>query len=55
MWGGQRERLTDKAPVEHTPELAALQDKKGVQAANRACAKVQRQRWNLVGSRHRAN
>lgn len=22
-----RERLTDKAPVEHTPELAALQDK----------------------------
>ena len=36
IWGRQeglfyvresRERLTDKAPVEHTPELAALQDK----------------------------
>ena len=31
-----------KVPVEHTPELAALQDRV-FQAAHRACAKAQRQ------------
>lgn len=50
-----RERLTDKVPVEHTPELAALQDRV-FQAAHRACAKAQRQeRTSWVRGTERTN